>query len=200
MSTDAKTRPAKRKHYTGNYEWYTPAKYVEAVRRVLGEIDLDPASCAEADEVVKATRYYSKADDGLTLPWHGRVFSNPPYGAGIIGEFCDKLVAELDAGHTTAAIFLVNSSTDTAWWHRLAVRADHICFCRGRIRYTPPRGNQSRQPIDGQSFLYYGDDVDCFREEFREFGMFFGPIRGRQQAVEPADNGDAHGIDDVTWI
>ena len=46
-------------------EWYTPTQYVEAARRVLGGIDLDPASCEVANATVKATRYLTKDDDGL---------------------------------------------------------------------------------------------------------------------------------------
>jgi hypothetical protein len=76
-------------------EWYTPAPYVEAAREVLGGIELDPASCAEAQETVKAARYYTLnydrtgesseqgafQADGLLRPWVARsVFLNPPYG------------------------------------------------------------------------------------------------------------------------
>jgi len=39
---------------TGNNNWYTPARYIEAARTVLGEIDLDPASDARGQSVVQA--------------------------------------------------------------------------------------------------------------------------------------------------
>ena len=48
-------------------DWYTPDKYIESVREVLGDIDLDPASCEEANEVVKAKVFYDESDDGLSL-------------------------------------------------------------------------------------------------------------------------------------
>jgi hypothetical protein len=44
---------------TGDYEWYTKPAYIEAARRVLGGIDLDPASCDLAQQTVKATAFYT---------------------------------------------------------------------------------------------------------------------------------------------
>jgi hypothetical protein len=102
-----------------NVEFYTPAVFVEAARKVLGEIDLDPGSNPEANEkVVRAKKIYTKDNDGLAPhnEWHGRVFCNPPY-QGLTGKFARKLLAEYEAGRTTAAIFLVtNQGTRTRWF------------------------------------------------------------------------------------
>jgi ParB family chromosome partitioning protein len=97
-------------------EWYTPPQYVDLVRDVLDEIDLDPASCAEANRIVRATRCYDVRDNGLTKRWHGRVFLNPPYGRNIVDKFVAKLIAEYEAGITTAAILLVPAHTQTEWF------------------------------------------------------------------------------------
>ena len=37
------------------------AKFLDAAREVLGEIDLDPASGTEANETVKAAKFYTEA-------------------------------------------------------------------------------------------------------------------------------------------
>ena len=69
---------------TGDTEWFTPPEIVEAARRVLGEIDLDPASTREANIVIKAKVFYTRHDDGLTKPWKGRVWMNPPYAHPLV--------------------------------------------------------------------------------------------------------------------
>ena len=57
---------------------YTPDWVLELVRKALGGIiDLDP--CADPKRRVPARRHFTLADDGLSEPWHGTVFVNPPY-------------------------------------------------------------------------------------------------------------------------
>lgn len=62
-----------------NNEWYTPPEYTHAARECMGAINLNPASCEIANRTVRATTYYTIEDDGLTKPWYGRVWLNPPY-------------------------------------------------------------------------------------------------------------------------
>ncbi|MCZ7575675.1 MAG: phage N-6-adenine-methyltransferase [Dehalococcoidia bacterium] len=83
---------------SGDHEWYTPREWIEAARTVLGTIDLDPASCALANEVVRATRYYTIEDDGLFRRWEGRIWMNPPYGLGLVDMFTSKLLADYRSG------------------------------------------------------------------------------------------------------
>jgi ParB family transcriptional regulator, chromosome partitioning protein len=134
---------------TGEPGWRTPAEYVELARQVLGDIDLDPASSALAQETVKAALYYSEAEDGLADRWSGRVWLNPPYCQPAIGQFVDKRVTELAIGNVESAILLVNNNTDTAWFQKAAASSSSICFPRRRIRF---KGGVDRSPVQGQSF------------------------------------------------
>lgn len=78
-----KTGGAAVQHSSASNEHYGPPWVLEKVHQLMGDIDLDPASCAAANQIVKAERYYSleRGENGLVLPWRGRVYLNPPGGA-----------------------------------------------------------------------------------------------------------------------
>ncbi len=156
-------------HNSGNNEWYTPLEYIEAARAVMGGIDLDPASTAEANKIVKATRFYDVEDDGLQHPWAGRVWLNPPYSSDLIGRFCDRLATHVASGAVPEAIVLVNNATETSWFNALISCASAIVFPRGRVKFWGPHG-QTGAPLQGQALIYCGPSPATFLEVFACFG------------------------------
>ena len=154
---------------TGEYEWYSPTDIVDLARSVMGGIGLDPASSKTANSKIRADQIYTADDDGLTHPWHGRVWMNPPYAKGLIDKFCAKLREEYEARRVCDAIVLVNNATETAWFQDLAEVASAVCFPRGRVVFWGPveRGSTALQ---GQAILYLGDQSEDFCSRFSRIG------------------------------
>ncbi len=93
---------------------------------------LDP--CATA-ETAKCYRYYAPEKDGLSMPWFGRVFVNPPYGPAI-RKWIQKAWDEILVGRAEVVVMLLPSRTDTRWWHSWVLSfASEIRFVRGRVRF-----------------------------------------------------------------
>jgi hypothetical protein len=155
----------------GISEWYTPAEYLNAARQVLGGIDLDPASCVMAQRRVRAKRFYTLAEDGLTRKWQGKVWLNPPYTAELVGRFTAKLCAHYLAGDVPAALLLVNNATETHWFQDAAHLATALCFPRGRIRFLDGNGHHAGTPLQGQTVLYFGRNRKQFEKAFASFGF-----------------------------
>lgn len=157
--------------YDGD-EWYTPKEFIEAARALMGEIDLDPASCAIAERVVQAVDWYTKDDDGLAQGWYGRVWCNPPYSYPLIEKFTQKAIAEKDAGNVKDGLLLVNNCTDAAWFVALAERYP-VMFTKGRARFwqEDQRTFATRQ---GQAIFYLGPNIERFHSCFAH--LAYAPI------------------------
>ena len=148
-------------------EWYTPGKYIDSVRAVLGGIDLDPASCEQANRVVKANKIYTLEDSGLDHEWKGRVFINPPYSDN--KKFAEKLRAEYSSGNVTEAIALLGAhAIETHWF---APYWDYVlCFTGHRIKFNTPDGPTKAGNINGSVFVHLGKDSHKFADEFSKHG------------------------------
>ena len=153
-------------HNSGENEWYTPAPIIAAARAVMGGIDLDPASSAQANETVQATTFYSIEDDGLNKEWQGRVWMNPPYSGSLIGRVVDKILSE----PIEEACVLVNNATETKWAQALLGASTAFCFFASRVRYLAPDGIKNT-PLQGQMLCGLHVDAARFKEIFGEHGL-----------------------------
>lgn len=156
----------------GRNEWYSPPDIVAAAKRVMGGIDLDPASCYHANEIVGASRYYTKSDDGLRsdLAWRGRVWLNPPYDK-FAPKFFAKFCEEYEAGNVWMACLLLGvHHLTTKWFQRVEGFTSILCLPAGRLRFSG-RLAYGNEPMHGSAILGVGVNPDFFRQEFSEFGM-----------------------------
>lgn len=175
----AKSRMATRvKGLTGEFEWYTPRKYLDAAVRVMGAIDLDPASSPAAQKHVKAGKYFTLDNDGLMQQWTGRVFLNPPYAMPLIKQFTAKMVESVITGSMKEGILLTNNATDTEWFHQVMSVCTAICFTRGRISFLEANDGElveKPSPTHGQAFFYFGPKLTTFVDVFADFGTIVCP-------------------------
>lgn len=152
-------------------EHYTPHALLDAVVACLGAIDLDPCS-NDGLPNVPAAQHYTREQNGLALPWNGRIYMNPPYGREI-EEWVTKLVAEhrRPEGGVTEAIALVPARTDTQWF--IELRDFTCCFVTGRLTFI---GNNDPAPFPSAVF-YLGDDLGKFFHYFDPFGDIWQRIQ-----------------------
>lgn len=163
-------------------EWYTPYEYVDAVRELMGSIDLDPASNEEANRVVKATKIYTIDDDGLDQLWRGNVFVNPPYGKNVDRNgasnqrlWSERIVMAWNSKEIKQGVLLVTASTSERWFQPLW---DYpICFTSHRIQFEKESGD-TFQPVTGSAFVYFGNDEAAFIRVFQKFGPIVKKVSG----------------------
>lgn len=170
LTTAGALRIAKAVHVTNNsgeIEWYTPDCYIVSARKIMGQIDLDPASSEIANKTIKAKKFFDEKSNGLIQKWFGCIWMNPPYSQSLVGEFISKLETET----FEQAIILVNNATETKWGQKLIDLSNVICFHSGRIKFVSPFTKETNSPLQGQMIAYIGKNYKMFIEEFRQYGV-----------------------------
>lgn len=170
-------------HGSKSDEYGTPPYIMEAVARVLDVIDLDPASTFIANKVVRAKKFYTRSDDGLSKPWYGNVWLNPPFSSPLVGKFCLHLIEEFEAGHIHEFVALMLVAPSTKWQSPLIANNKlTFAFSTRRETFLGPDGKwlpsedgkpaYIRTPI---MFVYGGPNRDKFISEFRRDNFSFIP-------------------------
>ena len=112
--------------------YLTPPEWISA----LGPFDLDPA-CPESMPWPTANTMLTKAQDGLTAHWHGRVWLNPPFGQQA------ALWLRKMALHGNG-LALIPARTETAMFYESVWgKADAVCFVKGRPHFHYQDGTRA---------------------------------------------------------
>jgi phage N-6-adenine-methyltransferase len=122
-------------------KWATPWEFVWGLEKEFGRFDTDP--CCEP-QTAKASNIYTIEDDGLTLPWTGRVFVNPPYSKP--GPWCATAHSAIESGEASLVVMLLPATVDTGWFHDLVLPHAEVRFVRGRIRFLGWQGTPIGSP------------------------------------------------------
>lgn len=159
---------------SGKHNWFTPPVYIDATRRAMGGIDLDPASCARAQEIVQAGMYWTIKDNALTKKWFGRVWLNWPYGRKNNDIWTGYLISQFELGNLTQACALGYASTDTGWFQQFDCYWK--CMLYDRISFID---GDTMQPVDdnpkGSCIFYMGLNHDSFAESYWDLGAIYPP-------------------------
>lgn len=149
-------------------EYYTPQEIVEAARRVMGEIDLDPASSSEANKRIKTLWFFDRHNNGLNQQWRGRVWMNHPFSRVNNPLWIAKLESEFESRRVTQACCITFAATSEKWFQPLLRRPQ--CFLCPRTDYFLPNGEKLRGVTKGSVVTYYGKNVATFAREFEKLG------------------------------
>jgi site-specific DNA-methyltransferase (adenine-specific) len=127
-------------------EWSTPQWLVDQLAAEFGPFGLDPAATAAN---AKAPMFFTAGDDGLSHPWRGRVWLNPPYGR-TIGTWLAKARTEVANGSAERVVCLVPARVDTAWWRDSHAAASLVRYWPGRISF----GDGDRAPFPSAIIVF----------------------------------------------
>lgn len=114
--------------------WETPKDFFD---KLDAEFRFNLDVCA-LPENAKCAAFYSPDVDGLSQPWYGRCWCNPPYGRQV-GRWVAKAAQSAAEGATV--VMLLPARTDTAWFHDYIYGRAEVRFVRGRLKFGGSRNS-----------------------------------------------------------
>lgn len=146
-----------------------------AHRQFRGPADLDP--CFDPTGLTLARRTYDirQGQNGLVLPWRGKVWLNPPYSNPAPWLERASLLWRSGRAETLA---IVNVQSGAKYWRRWVWGggAQAVCFLEGRVAFLydgiPEKGNRHDQAV-----IYYGPHLAHFRRVWGRQGAVVRPPR-----------------------
>ena len=110
--------------------WSTPQDFFD---KLNDEFHFTLDVCADENNH-KCEHYYTKEIDGLSRPWIGTVWCNPPYGRKI-SEWVRRAYISSHIGSATV-VMLLPARTDTRWFHDYIYNKSNteIRFIKGRLK------------------------------------------------------------------
>ena len=126
--------------------WETPQDLFDKVNAEFG-FTLDVCALPEN---AKCEKFYSPAEDGLSQPWTGVCWCNPPYGRQI-GKWVRKAFFSSVEGATV--VMLLPARTDTKWFHDYILHRAEVRVLKGRLKFG---GGINSAPFPSMLVIYRG--------------------------------------------
>lgn len=156
--------------------YFTPLEILDLVAATWPDgIGLDP--CWDPESAVQAKQAYDvrQQQDGLILPWSGRVWLNPPYSN--TSSWIVRAAQHAAAGGEVLA--LVQAAVGSAYWRSYVWPWASICCLSPRPKFGRPAAHgPTKGAMVDHAVIYYGPDHNHFAVTWAPRGEIVASARG----------------------
>ncbi|MEG3164726.1 DNA N-6-adenine-methyltransferase [Sphingomonas sp. PB2P19] len=140
LAPNAKRRRHPRSHWGSvTDERFTPPAWLTAIEETIGPISIDP--CYDPRSFVRAAKYLTQAEDGLTTRWCGHLaYVNPPYSQN--ATWIHRCADAWRDREVEIVVSLLPARIETAAFHDRVVGSADIILLRGKPRFFNEFGEQ----------------------------------------------------------
>lgn len=158
--------------------WFTSENILAAVAEMWPDgITLDPAWDPESRVVADKVYDARTGQDGLLLPWHGRVWCNGPWSS--TGPWCMR--AAQHAAQGGEVLLFVPCSLDTVAVQTYVLPFADVCLLSFRPKFTRPGGGKATPSLTPCMVCYFGPHRDRFARVFSKLGTIVRKVEVTHQ-------------------